>query len=219
MARAKGESDGAFRPTLEVHTRSIGNNVELRFKDNGTGIPEDVKDRLFDPFFTTKPTNEGTGLGLSMSFDIVVKQHGGQITVDSENRHFHRVHNRSSSARQHKIQGHSMSVSMMVVDDEPDVIELFRRRFRRELRSGEYVLHFASSGEGALDQLRRELDPEVMLILSDINMPGMSGFELLKEAKALWPHLPVAMITAYGDDDSRQSALEAGASHFSHQAD
>ena len=107
-----------------------------------------------------------------------------------------------------------MSVSIMVVDDEPDVVELFKRRFRRELRRGDYAMYFAESGEEALKQLTSGIQPEVMLILSDINMPGMSGFDLLSEAKALWPDLPVAMITAYGDDESRRRALEAGATDF-----
>jgi CheY-like chemotaxis protein len=107
-----------------------------------------------------------------------------------------------------------MSVSIMVVDDEPDVVDLFKRRFRKELRRGDYAMYFAISGEDALNQLKTGLQPEVMLILSDINMPGMSGFDLLAEAKKLWPQLPVAMITAYGDDDSRHHALELGATEF-----
>ncbi len=107
-----------------------------------------------------------------------------------------------------------MSVSILVVDDEPDVVDLFKRRFRRELKRGDYAMYFASSGEDALCQLRDGIEPEVMLILSDINMPGMSGFELLKEVKGLWPSLPVAMITAYGDDESRRRATEAGATDF-----
>lgn len=107
-----------------------------------------------------------------------------------------------------------MSVSIMVVDDEPDVVELFKRRFRRELKRGDYAMYFAISGEDAMDQLKQDLQPEVMLILSDINMPGMNGFDLLKEAKALWPELPVAMITAYGDDESRRRAMEIGATDF-----
>ncbi len=105
-----------------------------------------------------------------------------------------------------------MTVSILVVDDEPDVVDLFKRRFRRELRRGHYVMQFAVSGQDALDQLKAGVRPEVMLILSDINMPGMTGMELLKEVKALWPELPIAMITAYGDDESRRCALEAGAS-------
>ncbi len=107
-----------------------------------------------------------------------------------------------------------MTVSILVVDDEPDVVDLFKRRFRRELRRGEYFMHFADSGEAALQQLTAGVRPEMMLILSDINMPGMNGLELLKEVKEMWPSLPIAMITAYGDDQSRRTALEAGATDF-----
>ena len=107
-----------------------------------------------------------------------------------------------------------MAVTILVVDDEPDVIDLFKRQFRRELRRGDVVLHFADSGEDALTKLKSGLEPEIMVILSDINMPGISGIDLLKTSKQLWPRLPVAMITAYGDDDSRRNALEAGATDF-----
>ena len=107
-----------------------------------------------------------------------------------------------------------MNVSILVVDDEPDVGELFKRKFRRELRDGEYSMQFAGSGEEALSMLDADVEPKVMLILSDINMPGMSGIELLQETKKRWPNLPVAMITAYGDPDSRQKALDAGAADF-----
>lgn len=107
-----------------------------------------------------------------------------------------------------------MDASILVVDDEPDVAELFRRRFRRELRQGLFVLHFAASGEAALAILKTDVEPELMLILSDINMPEMTGFELLSQSKRLWPDLPVAMITAYGDAESRQRALAGGAAAF-----
>ena len=73
-----------FRPTLKFSTRNLGDTVEIRVRDNGTGIPADIRDKLFQPFFTTKPTGEGTGLGLSITYDIVTKQHGGTISVDSE---------------------------------------------------------------------------------------------------------------------------------------
>jgi signal transduction histidine kinase len=76
--------DGAYRPTLRVSTRDVGEAVEIRVRDNGTGIAPDVRAKLFQPFFTTKPTGEGTGLGLSISYDIVTQQHGGAIEVDSE---------------------------------------------------------------------------------------------------------------------------------------
>jgi len=107
-----------------------------------------------------------------------------------------------------------MAVSIMVVDDEPDIAELFRRRFRRELQSHIYVFHFVASGEEALRLLEEGIEPELMLILSDINMPGMSGMELLRRVKHLKPKLPVAMITAYGDPESEQRAIDGGAVDF-----
>ena len=102
----------------------------------------------------------------------------------------------------------------MVVDDETDVGELFRQHFRREARQGTYVLHFASSGEEALDKLAAGIEPPPMVILSDINMPVMDGLELLREIKARRPDLPVMMVTAYGDDERRRLAGEYGAAEF-----
>ena len=81
--RQKEESDPKFKPTLKVSTRDLGEAVEVQVRDNGVGIPAEIKDKLFQPFFTTKPTGEGTGLGLSISYDIVTQQHGGTITVNS----------------------------------------------------------------------------------------------------------------------------------------
>ena len=107
-----------------------------------------------------------------------------------------------------------MSVSILVVDDEADVAELFRQRFRREIRQGLYVLHFAHSGESALTMLSDGIRPELIVILSDINMPGMDGLTLLDEIKRRWPELPVMMVTAYGDDERRRMAGERGAMEF-----
>jgi CheY-like chemotaxis protein len=107
-----------------------------------------------------------------------------------------------------------MSFGILVVDDEPDVAELFRQRFRREARQGTYVLHFAASGEAALEQLANGFRPELIVILSDINMPGMDGLGLLREIKVRRPALPVMMVTAYGDDERRRLAAEAGAHSF-----
>jgi CheY-like chemotaxis protein len=107
-----------------------------------------------------------------------------------------------------------MSVSILVVDDEPDVAELFRQRFRRETRQGTYVMHFAGSGEQALDLLAGKVQPELIVILSDINMPGMDGLQLLGEIKQRRPDLPVMMVTAYGDDERRRRAQELGAFEF-----
>ena len=107
-----------------------------------------------------------------------------------------------------------MSVSILVVDDEPDIADLFRQRFRRETRRGTYVLHFAASGEEALDRLAGEIEPRLIVILSDINMPGMDGLELLHVIKERRPDLPVMMVAAYGDDDRRGRAAQLGAVGF-----
>ena len=115
-------------------------------------------------------------MGLSISYDIVTQQHGGTIAVDSEVGELHRVHHPPAApVARRMMRGAVMSVSILVVDDEPDVAELFRQRFRREARQGTYVLHFAISGEEALEQLDGEIEPKLIVILSDINMPGMDG--------------------------------------------
>jgi CheY-like chemotaxis protein len=106
-----------------------------------------------------------------------------------------------------------MSASILVVDDESDVAELFRQQFRREVRRGDYVMHFASSGEQALERLAGEIEPQLIVILSDIDMPGMDGLTLLQEIKQL-PEIPVMMVTAYGDDERRRRAAEYGAAEF-----
>ena len=107
-----------------------------------------------------------------------------------------------------------MSVSILVVDDESDVAELYRQRFRREVRQGTYTMHFANSGEDALGKLAGGVEPTLIAILSDINMPGMDGLDLLGEIKQRYPELPVMMVTAYGDDERRRRAEELGAAEF-----
>jgi two-component system, NtrC family, sensor kinase len=81
--KRKVEGNGDYEPTLAAATKNLGDRVEIRIRDNGTGIPPEVQEKLFNPFFTTKPAGEGTGLGLSISHDIIVKQHGGSIEVDT----------------------------------------------------------------------------------------------------------------------------------------
>ena len=104
-----------------------------------------------------------------------------------------------------------MSLLILVVDDEPDVEELFRQRFRHDLRDGRFTMEFAYSASAALDRIADAGEASLILILSDINMPGMSGLELLPKAKALRPDVPVIMITAYGDAETKRKALENGA--------
>jgi CheY-like chemotaxis protein len=98
-----------------------------------------------------------------------------------------------------------------VVDEEPDVEDLFRQQFRRDIRAGRFTMEFAKSGDRALQKISDANAVPLILILSDVNMPGMSGLELLPKAKASRPDVPVIMITAYGDGDTRRRALEAGA--------
>jgi len=106
-----------------------------------------------------------------------------------------------------------MGFSILIVDDEPDVADLFRQRFRREVRQGRYVLHFAASGEEGLRRVA-EIGRELIVILSDINMPGMDGLALLREIKQRRPELPVVMVTAYGDDERMRTAEQLGAAAF-----
>jgi CheY-like chemotaxis protein len=103
---------------------------------------------------------------------------------------------------------------VLVVDDEPDVEALFRQQFRRELRAGRFDMEFAQSAPAALQSISDAGDRSLILILSDINMPGMSGIELLPKAKAARPDVPIIMITAYGDAETKRKAMENGADGF-----
>ncbi|MCC5941541.1 MAG: response regulator [Balneolaceae bacterium] len=105
-------------------------------------------------------------------------------------------------------------MKFLVVDDERDVEMLFRQKFRKEIRSGLVELEFAFSGKEALERLQNSQPPDVLYIFSDINMPGMSGLELLEKVKAEFPQIQVSMISAYGDDENYQRAIKSGAKEF-----
>jgi CheY-like chemotaxis protein len=102
-------------------------------------------------------------------------------------------------------------VYILVVDDEPDVEALFRQQFRRDLRSGRFEMEFVLSADAALARAAELRAPSLILILSDVNMPGMSGLEMLPKVRAKRPDVPVIMITAYGDAETRRNAIERGA--------
>ena len=104
-----------------------------------------------------------------------------------------------------------MSVLVLVVDDEPDVEALFRQQFRRDLRAQRFAMDFAISATDALARIASTIEQSLILILSDINMPGMSGLEMLPRVKALRPEVPVIMITAYGDPETKRKVIEGGA--------
>ena len=104
-----------------------------------------------------------------------------------------------------------MSILVLVVDDEHDVEELFRQQFRRDLRAQRFTMDFATSAADALEHIANTMEQSLILILSDINMPGMTGLEMLPKVKAIRPDVPVIMITAYGDPDTKRKAIEGGA--------
>jgi CheY-like chemotaxis protein len=104
-----------------------------------------------------------------------------------------------------------VSVLVLVVDDEPDVEALFRQHFRRDLRAQRFAMDFAMSAPDALARIAGTIEQSLILILSDINMPGMSGLEMLPRVRELRPDVPVIMITAYGDAETRRKAIEGGA--------
>ena len=104
-----------------------------------------------------------------------------------------------------------MNILVLVVDDEPDVEALFRQQFRRDLRAERFVMDFASSAAGALARIKETIEQSLILILSDINMPGMTGLEMLPKVKEIRPDVPVIMITAYGDAETKRKAIAGGA--------
>jgi CheY-like chemotaxis protein len=104
-----------------------------------------------------------------------------------------------------------VSILVLVVDDEPDVEALFRQQFRRDLRAQRFVMDFANSAADALSRIASTIGQSLILILSDINMPGMTGLEMLPKVKEMRPEVPVIMITAYGDAETKRKALESGA--------
>jgi DNA-binding NtrC family response regulator len=104
-----------------------------------------------------------------------------------------------------------VSVLVLVVDDEPDVEALFRQQFRRDLRAERFAMEFAISATDALLQIAGPIEQTLILILSDINMPGMTGLEMLPKVREMRPEVPIIMITAYGDPETKRKAIEGGA--------
>jgi CheY-like chemotaxis protein len=147
-----------------------------------------------------------------MSNDIIVKQHGATIDVETEPGRFTEFRiNLSNKQFFKQKQGSDVSVLVLVVDDEPDVEALFRQQFRRDLRAERFVMDFAASASDALARVASNIEQQPALIFSDINMPGMTGLEMLPKMKKMRPDVPVIMITAYGDDETKRKAIEGGA--------
>jgi len=104
-----------------------------------------------------------------------------------------------------------VNILVLVVDDEPDVEALFRQQFRRDLRAQRFVMEFANSGADALARIASTIEQSLILVLSDINMPGMTGIEMLPKVREMRPNVPIIMITAYGDPETRRKAMASGA--------
>ncbi len=204
-----------YEPTLSVVTRALGDRVEIRVRDNGTGIPEAARAKIFDPFFTTKPAGEGTGLGLSLSLDIIVKQHGGSFRCRNRAGCVHRIYcdvaARDGRRRCRRRRG-GMTATILVVDDEPDLETLVQQRFRRQIRGGEFDFRFARDGVEALDMLTNGTD--VDMVLSDINMPRMDGLTLLQKIQESDDPLSTVIVSAYGDMANIRTAMNRGAFDF-----
>ena len=211
--KRKGQADrDGYEPTLAAATKNLGDSVEIRIRDSGTGIPargegKDVQSLLYDQARRRR----------NRSWSLVEPRHCRQAArrIDRGRypaRRIHRVQGHSSAHGSHEqSRGRQMSLLILVVDDEPDVEALFRQQFRRDIRDGRFTMDFAQSADSALKLISDAAGASLILILSDINMPGMTGLELLPKAKAARPDVPVIMITAYGDDSTRRKALEGGA--------
>ena len=166
--KPKAEANrGDYEPTLAVATKSLGDKVEIRIRDNGTGIPPEIKEKLFNPFFTTKPAGEGTGLGLSISHDIIVKQHSGSIEVDTrlgEFTEFRIVLPRAAVSANKSGGGGARACSFSWLTMSLMSKRCSGQQFRRDLRSGRYTMEFAQSAPVALQRITNAAGVSLILI-------------------------------------------------------
>jgi len=170
------------------------------------GVPS-LTPRVWDAAFLGPPVpNAGPQFGCPVTNNVVTPQ---TKSVVCDLRHINWIILSLPSPL--TLGGRFVNLLIIVVDDEPDVEMLFRQQFRRDLRLGRFTMEFAQSGEAALRRINDAAGVSIILILSDINMPGMTGLELLPKAKAARPDVPVIMITAYGDAETKRKALEGGA--------
>ncbi|MBK8250403.1 MAG: PAS domain S-box protein [Gemmatimonadetes bacterium] len=186
-----------------------GRMVRITVTDNGCGMPPAILPRIFDPFFTTKPVGEGTGLGLAMVHGVV-RAHGGDVSVSSTEgvgTSFRLYFPAAVGQVEEPVMGldraRGAGQLVLLVDDEPDV----RSVGARTMEHLGYRAIAVPSGEAALGELRRR-GSEVALLITDLTMPGMSGLDLARDARALYPDLPVVLCTGYG---SRETEAEARA--------
>jgi two-component system, NtrC family, sensor kinase len=217
--KLEGKEPG-FEPTLRATTKNLGSTVEIRFRDNGIGIPAEVQEKIFNPFFTTKPAGEGTGLGLSMTHDIIVKQHGGRIDVATEPGQFTeftivlpRKTNLSGTER-----GKPWAFWFLWSMTSPTSRHCSASNFGTTCVSNGSSWTLPFQRRDALTRIAGPIEQTLILILSDINMPGMTGLEMLPKVREMRPDVPIIMITAYGDPETKRKAMEGGAIGVADQA-
>ena len=211
--KRKEAGDEGFEPTLErdhEEPRQQGRNPDprQRHRNPGRGEGEDVQSLLH---------HQTRGRG-HRTWPVDEPRHHRETARRQDRRRYrarriYRIHHYAAADGGGTSTGWrpKLSVYILVVDDEPDVEALFRQQFRRDIKSGRFTMEFAPSAPDALVRAAEIKDPSLILILSDINMPGMSGLEMLPKVRAERPDVPVIMITAYGDAETRRKAIERGA--------
>ena len=187
---------------VKVSTGQNNHVVWLEIHDHGIGMDKKEREKIFEPFFTTKPVGQGTGLGLSLCYSIITKEHQGTIDVQSKPRRgttfrvtFPKLRHASSkrtSATTKTIEKLSVPASILVIDDEASILEVYRK----SLEPDGHTIYTADSGEAALDLLKQH---EVDYIISDIRMPGMTGRDVYEAIENKWPNLKQRVLFASGD--------------------
>ncbi len=188
-------ADKILAITAETITSNSQPYIRVSFKDNGTGIPAAVIDKVMNPFFSTKTEGKRTGLGLSISHGIV-EEHGGRLSIESEEGQYTKVVMELTGSTKIEDRGNAMQLHILVVDDEESIRYTFEAFLSEE---GHTVFTAANSDEGIALLQEKDID----LVFADIILPGRTGIDLLKEAREIVPNVPVIMITGAPSVDTR----------------
>ena len=189
---------------LTVRTRLDGDEVEISIGDTGTGIPEESRDKIFDPFFTTKVVGKGTGQGLAIARSVIVNKHGGTLRFETDlgrgDDVFHSAAVGTAASPRCRAGGgviatpESPMMRILFVDDEVNVLQAMQRAMHG--MRNEWSMEFVSSGAAALDRLAQS---PADVIVTDMRMPGMDGWQLLTEVKKLYPQTVRLILSGHAD--------------------